>query len=85
MTTTSGQGFSAVTGSLSEVGTSLINAPMPENEAARLAALRESKIIDTAPEQVFDDITRLAAHICSSPTALVSLIDTDRQWCNPIF
>lgn len=53
---------------------------MPENEAARLAALRESKILDTAPEAAFDDITRLAAHICSTPTALVSLIDIDRQW-----
>jgi len=38
---------------------------MPEN--ARLAALRESKYLDTAPEQVFDDITRLAAHVVAAP------------------
>lgn len=55
-------------------------APLPENEAARLAALHECRILNTLPEKVFDDITRLAAQICSTPIALVSLIDENRQW-----
>jgi len=54
--------------------------PLPENEAARLDALRQYEILDTDPEEAFDDFTRLAAHICGSPIALVSLIDDSRQW-----
>jgi anti-sigma regulatory factor (Ser/Thr protein kinase) len=50
------------------------------DEAARLAALRRYKILDTDPEQAFDDLTLLAAHICDAPIALITLIDSDRQW-----
>ncbi len=55
-------------------------APVPENEGDRLAALRAYKVLDTPSEADFDDIARLAAEICGTPMALVSLIDTDRQW-----
>lgn len=55
-------------------------APLPENEAARLCALWQYDILDTEPESAFDDLTRLAAHLCVTPIALVSLIDADRQW-----
>jgi PAS domain S-box-containing protein len=57
-----------------------MEATLPENEAARLEALCQLQILDTPPEKGFDDLTRLAAHICGTPTALVSLIDANRQW-----
>ncbi|MGO1003149.1 GGDEF domain-containing protein [Lysobacter sp. CA196] len=53
---------------------------LPANEAARLAALRSYDILDTAPEKDFDDLVAIAAAICDVPTALVSLVDADRQW-----
>lgn len=55
-------------------------SPLPSNEAARLKALYQYQILDTAPEAAFDDLTGLAAHICQTPIALISLIDTNRQW-----
>lgn len=57
-----------------------MQAPFPENEAARLEALCDCKILDTPAEDVFDDLTRLAAQICDTPTALISLVDAERQW-----
>lgn len=50
------------------------------NEAERLNALRQYKILDTDPEQAFDDLTLIAAQICGTPIALISLVDEDRQW-----
>lgn len=49
-------------------------------EQARLAALRELAILDTAPEAAFDDFVFLAAAICDVPISLISLVDEDRQW-----
>src|SRR4051812_31957243 len=50
------------------------------NEAERLAILRGYNILDTAPEESFDRITRLAKTVLQTPIALLSLIDKDRQW-----
>jgi anti-sigma regulatory factor (Ser/Thr protein kinase) len=50
------------------------------DETARLAALRQYRILDTEPERAFDDLALLASHICGTPIALISLVDADRQW-----
>ena len=50
------------------------------NEAERLAALRRYKILDTDPEQAFDDLALLASQICETPIALITLVDAERQW-----
>ena len=55
-------------------------APLPANEEERLAALKHLNVLDTAQEQRFDDITQLVCSIFSVPIAIVSLIDTERQW-----
>lgn len=55
-------------------------APWPAKETLRLAKLQDYDILDTLPEPAYDDIVLLAAHICQSPTALISLIDAKRQW-----
>jgi len=55
-------------------------APLPENESARLKALRDYKVLDSTPEQAYDDIVRLASYICKTPMAVITLIDSNRQW-----
>ncbi len=57
-----------------------MNAPEPEQEGQRLAKLLSYKILDTQPETGYDDLAQLAAYICQTPIALVSLVDSKRQW-----
>ena len=57
-----------------------MKAPLPQNEAERLAALRDLGILDTPPELAYDELSALAAYICQTPIALISLVDEDRQW-----
>jgi anti-anti-sigma regulatory factor/PAS domain-containing protein len=49
-------------------------------EQERLRALYSYEILDTEPEQVFDDLIKLASFISGSPIAMISLVDEDRQW-----
>lgn len=55
-----------------------------EDEASRLAALFQFKILDTPPEKEFDDIVKLAAFVCGTAVAAIGLIDADRQWFKSI-
>ncbi|GAA1819798.1 GAF domain-containing sensor histidine kinase [Planosporangium flavigriseum] len=54
--------------------------PTPPDEAERLRALYELKVLDTPPEPDFDDMVRLASDICDTPVSQINLIDRDRQW-----
>jgi signal transduction histidine kinase len=55
-------------------------AERPPNEVQRLAALRRYDVLDTLPEEGFDEIARLASIICETPIATVCFVDENRQW-----
>jgi len=57
-----------------------LQASLPPDEAERLKALRRYEILDTDPEQDYDDMTLLASHLCGTPIAMISLVDENRQW-----
>lgn len=65
---------------LLDEGAAQLLGPPIDPEERRLAALRSYRVLDTDSEQVFDDLTFLASHICGTPIAALSLIDEDRQW-----
>lgn len=56
------------------------SSPITAYEQKRLAALKSYEILDSAPEQEYDALTRLASYICQAPIALITLIDGDREW-----
>jgi len=62
-----------------------VKPPKPANEAERLKRLYEYKILDTDPEQRFDDLTSLASYICETPVAMITLIDSERQWVKSMY
>lgn len=58
----------------------MITAPIPSDEAERLADLRALKLLDTPPEERFDRLVQLASGVFDVPMAYVALVDSDRQW-----
>ncbi|MCV6606443.1 MAG: sensor domain-containing diguanylate cyclase [Porticoccaceae bacterium] len=54
--------------------------PTPYNEEARIKALAEYQLLDTLPEQEYDDIVQMAAQLCGTPISAVVLIDAERKW-----
>ena len=57
-----------------------MSAPMPSDEAPRIRVLHSLGILDSAPEERFDRLTRLAQRVFDVPVALVTLVDAERQW-----
>ena len=51
-----------------------------DEEVERYRALLDYGVLDTAPEEVFDEISRLAAYICKTPIALITFVDEGREW-----
>ena len=58
----------------------MLEPKLPAREAERIASLRRLRQLDTAPEERFDRLTRIAALVVGVPIAMVSLVDADRQW-----
>lgn len=61
-----------------------VAAPVPPDESARLADLYAYEILDTDPEEPFEDIVQLAARICGTQWAVVNFIDEQRQWTKAV-
>lgn len=57
-----------------------MQSPLPQDESSRLEALRSLRILETRPEQAFDDIVHLAAVICDTPIAKIGFVDQQRVW-----
>lgn len=55
-------------------------APFAPDEEERALSLEHLEVLDSAPEQGFDDVVLLATTLCDTPIALVSLVDRERQW-----
>lgn len=51
-----------------------------EDEVSRIRALAECRIVDTAPEEFFDDITNQATYLCGTSIGFISFIDSEREW-----
>ena len=57
-----------------------MKVPISKSEIRRLEALRNYQILDSAPEREFDDVVKIASHICGVPFATLTFVDGERQW-----
>lgn len=55
-------------------------APIPQNEPERLKAVQKLRVLDTTPEERFDAITREAVKELKVPIAIVTIVDSGREW-----
>ncbi len=62
-----------------------MNALLVKDEALRIEALNQYEVLNSTPDPALDDITRLAAQICNSPVAAISLVGSDRIWIKSRF
>ncbi len=62
------------------VGVDSMPAAVPPSEKRRLEVLQSYALLDSEPEEAYDDLTQMAAQICDAPIAMISLVDKDRQW-----
>ena len=62
-----------------------MNALLVKDEALRIEALNQYEVLNSAPDPVLDDLTRLSAEICNTPIAAISLIGADRIWIRSRF
>jgi signal transduction histidine kinase len=58
----------------------MVKPEIPHNEEQRLADLYSYHLLDTDPEEEFDEIVKLASYICKAPISLITLVDESRQW-----
>jgi PAS domain S-box-containing protein len=58
----------------------MFSAPIPDNDAERLATLHSYAVLDTAPEQGYEDVTAFATYICEVPYSTITFVDKERQW-----
>lgn len=58
----------------------MLKPPTPPDEPQRMRTLREYEVLDTPPEAVYDDIAHVAAGVCDTPVALITLVDGTRNW-----
>ena len=63
-----------------DVESDSIPSASPGDDSLRLEALYECAILDTDPEEAYDDLVLLASQICQTPIAVMSLVDSNRQW-----
>lgn len=57
-----------------------IDLSLSNQETLRLKTLLDYQILDTAPEEAFDELVSLAASVCETPIAIINFIDRNRQW-----
>ena len=69
-----------ISAGLTRVSSGAVPAPVLADEDDRLAAVKSLDLLDSPPDQVLDDLVGLAAAICGTPTALLTMLDADRQW-----
>ena len=58
----------------------MFSAPIPDNDAERIATLHSYGILDTPPEKGYEDVTSFATYICATPYSTITFVDGDRQW-----